>query len=237
LKTLVVGGGIGGLSATIALWRIGVEAVVFERAGKLREIGAGISLWANAMKALRKLRLADAIQAVGVPALGGEVRSSDGETISEIPAAAMEERFGVNVGLHRADLQKTLLAALDGHAVRLGAEFMGFEQDGRGVRARFADGREERGDLLIGADGLHSAVRAQLFRRWAAPLHRLHGLARSGEARGRWVRVVGPGGAVRAGEPRTGARVLVRYEECAGRGRGRGDGAQRGIALSLREVA
>ena len=122
-------------------------------------------MWANAMKGLRKLGIAAAVQEVGRPLRPkGELRSWRGEVFYEIPAAAMEERFGdVTVALHRADLQKTLSAALDGDAVRLGAEFTGFEQDEGGVVARFADGWEERGDLLIGADGLRSAVRTRLL--------------------------------------------------------------------------
>ncbi len=66
---MVIGGGIGGLTAAVALRRAGVEAVVFEKAGELREIGAGISLWANAMKALRKLGLYDTVLAVGKPCI------------------------------------------------------------------------------------------------------------------------------------------------------------------------
>ena len=162
---MVVGGGIGGLTAAVALRRAGVEAVVFEKAGELREIGAGISLWANAMKALQKLGLYEAVLEIGRPLRPkGELRSPNGEVFYEIPAAAMEERFGdVTAVVHRADLQKTLHAALGEEAIRLGVEFTGFEQDKGGVVARFAGGREERCDLLIGADGLHSVVRRQLL--------------------------------------------------------------------------
>ena len=164
MRAIVVGGGIGGLTAAIALRQVGVEAVVFERAAEMREVGAGIGLWANAMKALRELGLYDAVRAVGMPALDGEVRSWRGEPISKIPAAAMEE-LGIDlVLLHRADLQKALLAALGEDTVRLGAEFTSFEQDGAGgVVVCFANGQEERGNLLIGADGLRSTVRAQLL--------------------------------------------------------------------------
>ena len=164
MRAIIVGGGIGGLTAAIALRQVGVEAVVFERAAEMREIGAGIGLWANAMKGLRELGLYDAVRAVGMPALDGEIRSWRGELISKIPAAAMKRLDVDLVLLHRADLQKALLAGLGEDAVRLDAEFTSFEQNGTGdVVARFADGQEERGDLLIGADGIRSAVRAQLL--------------------------------------------------------------------------
>ena len=163
MKAIVVGGGIGGLTTAIALRRVGVEAVVFEKAGEMREIGAGISLWVNAMKALERLGLADAIRAVGREEIGGTVRLPGGETLSEIPAAALEKRFGFNVVLKRPELQRVLLAALPESAVRLGAVCSGFRQDDSGVTALFDGGREERGDLLIGADGLHSTIRKRLF--------------------------------------------------------------------------
>lgn len=98
-----------------------------------------------------------------VPATGGEVRSWHGEVLYEAPVGALEERYGASVSLHRADLQATLLSALPDDAVQLGAACVGFEQDAAGVTVRFADRREERSELLIGADGLNSTIRAQLF--------------------------------------------------------------------------
>ena len=165
MRAVVAGGGIGGLTAAVTLRRAGVEAVVFEKAGELREIGAGISLWANAMKALQELGLYEAVLAIGKPLRPkGELRSPNGEVVYEIPAAEMEERFGgVTAVVHRTDLQKTLHAALGEEAIRLGAEVTGFEQDKGGVVARFSGGREERCELLIGADGLHSVVREHLL--------------------------------------------------------------------------
>ena len=184
---MIAGGGIGGLTAAVALGCAGVEVAVFERAPELKEIGAGISLWANATRALGELGLYDKVRAAGAAEIGGELRSWRGEMISEIPAADLRARFGdANLAVHRADLQDVLFSALPAGTVRLGAELVGFAQNGEGVVARFADGREEWGDFLVGADGLHSSVRAQLFGRHApryAGYTAWRGIAEGGEGR------------------------------------------------------
>ncbi len=119
-KVIVVGGGIGGLTAALALGRTGVEAAVFERAPELREIGAGISLWANATRALKGLGVYEEVRDAGAADIGGELRSWRGEMISEIPADELRTRFGeANLAVHRADLQGALLAALPEGTVRL----------------------------------------------------------------------------------------------------------------------
>jgi 2-polyprenyl-6-methoxyphenol hydroxylase-like FAD-dependent oxidoreductase len=165
-KAIIVGGGIGGLTAAVALRRAGVEVTVFERAPELREIGAGIMLWANATRPLKRLGVYDEVWAAGAADIGGELRSWRGELILEIPTDVLRDRFGeANLAVHRTDLQGALFSSLPPGMVRLGAELTGFEQDGEGVLARFTDGREEKGDLLVGADGIHSSVRAQLFGR------------------------------------------------------------------------
>ena len=156
LRVIIVGGGIGGLSAAIALGRHGHEAVVLERASKLEAVGAGITLFANAMNALARLGLGDAISAAGSPALHSAILTSDGRELTTLPSDLLEGA----VAIHRADLQEALLAAAG--EIRLGVDVTSVDQSANEVVVRTADGSEERGDLLVGADGLWSLVRASI---------------------------------------------------------------------------
>ena len=161
-KALIIGAGIGGLAAAIGLKNSGYEVSVFERAPELKEVGAGLSLWANAIKALAYLGLAERVRALTLPDLGGGIYTHRGDLIISMTNRDLAERFGdYSVMVHRAELHALLLEALGPH-VELGKTLLTFEQNEVGVRARFADGGEAAGDLLIGADGLRSAVRAHL---------------------------------------------------------------------------
>jgi 2-polyprenyl-6-methoxyphenol hydroxylase-like FAD-dependent oxidoreductase len=163
---VVVGGGIGGLAAAVALRRVGIPAAVYERAPEIREVGAGLSLWSNAVKALRRLGLEDAVVARGSPIEEALTRTDRGVVLSHAPIGDLNRRAGApSVCAHRADLQQTLAAALDPGRVHLNATCVGFAEDAGGVTARFADGRTARGALLVGADGIRSAVRDQLLGR------------------------------------------------------------------------
>jgi 2-polyprenyl-6-methoxyphenol hydroxylase-like FAD-dependent oxidoreductase len=164
MKAMIVGAGIGGLTAAIALRKAGIDATVFERAGEIKEVGAGILLAANAVSALGEIGLSDDVRRLGTPASAGRILTWRGKTLTEVPLEELETRVGApSAAVHRADLQELLLRKLDGQKIRLGAECSGFELDDGGVNAGFADGSQERGDLLIGADGLHSTVRTELF--------------------------------------------------------------------------
>lgn len=159
MKAIVIGGGIGGLTAAIALHKAGIEAHVYERAFALREIGAGISLWANAIHALDELGLADAIRRHVLSEQYADLRTWRGTVLS-----ASTKRFAVPIAvMHRADLLAVLASQVPPQHVHLDHECTGFVQDATGVTAQFANGERARGDMLIGADGLHSVVRAQLF--------------------------------------------------------------------------
>jgi FAD-dependent urate hydroxylase len=161
---LIIGGGIGGLAAAVALRRVGLRAQVFERVPELREEGAGLSLWSNAVKALRRLGLEEAVVAHGSAIERAVTLPPSGQTLSEMSIGELSRRVGCpTVCVHRADLQQALTAGLAAGQLHLDKTCVGFEQDTHGVTAYFADGQSQRGTLLIGADGLRSAVRQQLL--------------------------------------------------------------------------
>jgi len=153
VRIIVVGGGIAGLSAAIALRRAGNEVVVLERAPRIDPVGAGITLFANAMRALDRLGVRKAVAARGAAATGSAILTWDGRELTRVPSDLLEGTTAV----HRADLQGELAAAAE--EVRLGVEVTTVKQHDDGVVAVAADGSEERGELLVGADGLSSVVR------------------------------------------------------------------------------
>ena len=164
MKVLIIGGGIGGLSTAIALRRVGIDAVVFEQADALREIGAGLTLWANAVKALRKLGVGDSVLATGSRLERFEARSWRGVVLGETRFGEFERKLGApHFIIHRAELLRGLGQLIDERSIHCNNRCVGFEQSLRGVTATFADGRKEAGDALIGTDGLHSIIRAKLL--------------------------------------------------------------------------
>jgi len=154
----VVGAGIGGLAAAIALRQAGWEATVYEAAPEVRPLGAGLSIWPNGVRALRALDLADL--AAAAPRAEGALRRADGSALAEFDPDALEARFGAPlVGFHRADLHEGLIDALRPDRVRTGMRVASVE-DGE---LRFDDRSSVDADLIVGADGLNSTVRAELL--------------------------------------------------------------------------
>ncbi|MFI8104594.1 FAD-dependent monooxygenase [Streptomyces sp. NPDC086023] len=165
-KAIVLGAGIGGLTAAIALRGAGLDVEVYERAGELRAAGSGLSVMSNAVGALDSLGAGIDLERRGTALESYHVRTGRGRLIREFPFPEIIGRLGVpSVLITRADLQAALLEAADGIPLTLGAAATGFEsgEDPRdGVRVRFEDGSEAHGDVLIGADGFNSVVRRQL---------------------------------------------------------------------------
>ena len=156
----VVGAGIGGLAAGIALRQAGCEVTVYERADELRPLGAGLSIWPNGVRALRSLGLGE-LAADGAPRGGGALRRADGSVLAEFGPDLIAERYGAPlVGLNRRDLHAALARELGEQRLRLGARVIDVDEG----RLSFADGAEARADLIVGADGLGSLVREQLLR-------------------------------------------------------------------------
>ena len=156
VQIAIIGGGIGGLTTALALQHFGFESQAFEQAPELHDVGAAIAIWPNAMRVLASLGLAEKIvERAGVMQ---EIRWVDqnGWLINRVSIPD-------SVALHRADLQQILLHAIDPSSVHLGHQLIDQKQQGDRMIASFANGRSIEADFLIGADGIHSRVRAQLI--------------------------------------------------------------------------
>lgn len=167
---IIAGAGIGGLTAALALLRSGIDCDVFEQASELREVGAGLQLAPNGTRVLFALGLGPSVRRDGVETGDKVVRLwSTGQTWSlfDPTVATPTERFGSPMYLmHRGDLHAMLVEAVRGmkpDAIHLSARCVGFEQDQSQARLWLEDGRVIAGNVLIGADGLHSRIRQTLF--------------------------------------------------------------------------
>jgi salicylate hydroxylase len=168
LRVLIAGGGIGGITTALALRQHGIDALLFEQAEAFSQVGAGIQISSNATRILRTLGLGEALARVAVYPEGRDYRAwDDGGRLYYTPLGPRAEaHFGAPYyHAHRADLLDVLLGGLGEKGYRLNARVDRVTQDADSVTVTLADGSPVTGDVLIGADGIHSMVRAQLFGR------------------------------------------------------------------------
>jgi 2-polyprenyl-6-methoxyphenol hydroxylase-like FAD-dependent oxidoreductase len=179
MKALIAGAGVGGLTLALMLHRRGIESVIFEQASEIREVGVGINILPHAVKELAALDLMPALDAVGI-------RTKELHYLSRLGQKVWSELRGTDAGfdfpqfsIHRGRLQKVIydavIARLGQAHVRNGLKLQGFLQDEGGVVAHFTDAKfgllseTVRGDVLIGADGIHSIVRRHFYPKEGRP--------------------------------------------------------------------
>ncbi len=174
----IVGSGVAGLAAAVGLTRLGWDVTVVERAPAPRKDGAGLTLWPNAMRALDAIEVGEAVRDIGEPVVRAVVRRPSGAQIAEMPIAPLTTRYGPLIAVHRGELHRTLADEFPG-VVRYG------------TTATVADGQvliggdPPQSNLVVGADGIDSAVRAAVVdevRPRSSGQFAARGVARTGEA-------------------------------------------------------
>jgi 2-polyprenyl-6-methoxyphenol hydroxylase-like FAD-dependent oxidoreductase len=163
-NALVVGAGIGGLAVARVLRDTGFEVRILERSLDMEPLGAGISLWPNAVRVLREIGVASRLPEQAPIEAESGLRRWDGKLLAKTNPALIERRYGLPLLLlQRSTLHRALLADGIAGLVQTGAEVTRVGESGAGIRVELREGEPIEADLLVGADGIHSAVRASLL--------------------------------------------------------------------------
>jgi 2-polyprenyl-6-methoxyphenol hydroxylase-like FAD-dependent oxidoreductase len=163
-RLVVIGGGLGGLTTALAFASLNWDVSIHEAAPELRPVGKGIWVPCNAMQVFAALGLAERISSAGCPLRSIELQTTAGTPISSMKSEQLVARYGHTVvSIHRAKLVEILASALKPGVLHLGSQFTHFVQKQNQVHAYFENGSEVTADLLVGADGIHSRVREQMF--------------------------------------------------------------------------
>ncbi len=169
MRILIAGAGIGGLMAALALAQKGFDVGVYEQAAQLGEVGAGVQMSANGSRLFYELGIGDELSAVACHPTGKEIRLwSSGQTwqLFDLGAESIARYGHPYLMLHRADMHRVLVDALNTlrpGCVHLNHKVNNIQQEGQSVTLHFEHGASAEGDVLIGADGVHSVVRRCLF--------------------------------------------------------------------------
>jgi salicylate hydroxylase len=166
LRIGIIGAGIGGLTAAVALRQAGFDVDVYEQASALTEVGGGINMGPNAVRVLQRLGLGPALDRDGVrPLFTHQRRWQDGRTLQRAVLNPLcEQLYGApHLTIHRRDLLAAIASGFPASRVHLGHRLAGFVDRGGGVESWFDNGARCAVDVLVGADGIHSTVRARLF--------------------------------------------------------------------------
>jgi FAD-dependent urate hydroxylase len=160
MKVIVVGAGIGGLTTHLVCKRAGFEVEHYERQAHLGPAGAGIVLWPNGVKILLTLGLGEPLKKIGHRLERVVTRTNEGAPLFEMPVGDLERKLGAPVyPVSRTDLQTVLVDAVGADTLHLGANCVRVEQNDSSATAYFEDGRTATGDVVVGADGIHSVIR------------------------------------------------------------------------------
>lgn len=158
-RVVIVGGGVGGLTSALGLQRAGIEVEVHEKYPHVASRSSGFTLWSYAVRELLELGLDDP-ERIGSPVEVTEVRNQSGRLIEELPVGEVSRELGApSCEVRRPDMQRALMELLGDGVVHMGSEVVGVKQDDESATVLLADGSRSSGDLVIGADGVHSVVR------------------------------------------------------------------------------
>lgn len=162
----IVGGGIGGLSAAVALKKIGIQTTIYESTASFEPLGAGIGIGSNAMLALQQLGVGEDILAHGMPLHEQRFYNKHGQVMNTINFSLLKKRFGEEtITIQRSDLHEALFQAVSSSSIHFQKRVNHFVQDELGVTLYFDDETSSRHDYIIAADGIHSVFRKNLFPR------------------------------------------------------------------------
>ncbi len=179
MNIAIIGGGIGGLTTALALKRAGIPFVLYEAASEIREVGAGIIMANNALQVFRHLGIHEAIYEKGNLIDKITITKGDFSTLSGIGLNGFEKQYGLqNHAIHRADLHAIIAGAVGHEHIELGKRLQQIQKGDKGYTLRFEDGGTAQHEFVIGADGIRSQVRQQLFGTEGVPGYKTALLAR-----------------------------------------------------------